>query len=252
MTAVEFTPWPKIARFNREIIITEKINGTNAAVQIVPLNQVDHIEHQDGEIQFFNDDKHVALVDDGEHMPHVVYAQSRTRFITPGNDNFGFAKWVADNAKALVETLGEGTHFGEWWGSGIQNSYGLPKGERRFSLFNTTRWGLDLHWQYDKSPVPGLRIVPVLYRGLLDQSEVDEALYQLEEDGSFASPGFEDPEGVVIFHTASNTLYKVTLKGDEAPKGPEAHAQDEEKPQPDDTADFEDWARIAAEARGKE
>jgi hypothetical protein len=215
---VEFEPWPKIARLNREIVITEKINGTNAAVRIVNAREIDSPIPDPNLIDLIHHDG----------STYGVYAQSRTRFVTPGQDNYGFARWVQDNAQGLYDTLGEGTHFGEWWGSGIQNSYGLPKGERRFSLFNTTRWGLDLHWQYDKSPVPGLRIVPVLYRGLLDLLEVHGVLHELRDYGSFASPGFEDPEGVVIFHTASNTLYKVTLKGDEAPKGPEAHAKDEQ------------------------
>lgn len=31
---LEFQPWPKIARLNRDIVITEKIDGTNAAVHI--------------------------------------------------------------------------------------------------------------------------------------------------------------------------------------------------------------------------
>jgi hypothetical protein len=228
MSGVEFEPWPKIARLNREIVITEKINGTNAAILIVPLNQVDHIEHEHGEIQFFDGDKHVAVVDDGEYMPWVVYAQSRTRFITPEQDNFGFAKWVQENAEGLVETLGEGRHYGEWWGSGIQNGYGAPKGERYFSLFNTARWMMIDPWERGNT-VPGLRRVPVLYTGPYDQLEILERLDTLDASGSVASPGFKDPEGIVIYHTAAREMFKVTIKGDEAPKGPEAHAKDEEK-----------------------
>jgi hypothetical protein len=33
-----------------------------------------------------------------------------------------------------------------------------------------------------------------------------------------AVPGFMRPEGVVIFHTASGTLYKKTVKDDHQPK----------------------------------
>ncbi len=37
--------------------------------------------------------------------------------------------------------------------------------------------------------------------------------------GSKAAPGFDNPEGVVVFHTANSSLFKVTLEGDEKPKG---------------------------------
>jgi len=37
--------------------------------------------------------------------------------------------------------------------------------------------------------------------------------------GSLASPGFMLPEGIVIYHKASKTLFKKTLKNDESPKG---------------------------------
>src|SRR5690606_13561404 len=103
MTA--FTEFPKIPRLNRNIIVTEKIDGTNASIFI-------------GE--------------DGEFL-----VGSRTRWITPEKDNFGFAAWAHENRDELMK-LGPGHHFGEWWGRGIQRGYGLN--ERRFSLFNTSRW----------------------------------------------------------------------------------------------------------------
>jgi len=214
---IEFTPWPKIARLNRDIIITEKINGTNAAVAITPVEDSEY-DSPAGVIR---------TVDVPAGRFHVG-AQSRTRLITPQQDNFGFAAWVREHAITLADTLGAGTHFGEWWGSGIQNGGGLPKGERRFSLFNTTRWDDPLSYWKDDS-VPGLRVVPTLYRGPFDQPRIEGVLNELSLNGSYASPGFMDPEGIVIFHTASNEMYKVTLKGDEAPKGPEAHANDEQK-----------------------
>jgi hypothetical protein len=176
----EFQPWPKIARLNRDITITEKIDGTNAAVII----------DTDG----------------------TVAAQSRKRLITPEDDNFGFARWVADNADRLAFTLGVGRHFGEWWGSGIQRGYGLVKGEKRFSLFNTARYA-------DLVDGSGLYVVPVLYQGPFSEGAIDEALDRLEFSGSVAAPGFMDPEGVVVFHSAAQQMFKVTIKGDEAPKG---------------------------------
>ena len=103
---IPFVEFPKMPRLSREIIVTEKIDGTNAQVYIG---------------------------DDG-----TILAGSRTRWITPENDNFGFAAWVRDNTDELLK-LGPGSHFGEWWGAGIQRRYGLN--EKRFSLFNVARWG---------------------------------------------------------------------------------------------------------------
>jgi hypothetical protein len=72
----------------------------------------------------------------------MMLAGSRSQYITPERDNHGFARWVQDDADELW-ALGEGRHFGEWWGSGIQRGYGLQKGEKRFSLFNVARWADD-------------------------------------------------------------------------------------------------------------
>lgn len=103
---MDFTPFPKIARLSREIIVTEKIDGTNSQIFI----------DEDGSI----------------------HAGSRNRWLSVDDDNFGFARWVSDHADELKQ-LGPGRHFGEWWGSGIQRRYGLN--EKRLSLFNVARWG---------------------------------------------------------------------------------------------------------------
>lgn len=178
VTEIQFEPWPKIARLNRDITVTEKIDGTNAAV---------------------------LILEDGR-----VAAQSRKRLITPEDDNYGFARWVAENAGALADTLGPGRHFGEWWGAGIQRRYGLD--HKRFSLFNTARYdGVEL-------AVDGLSVTPVLYQGPYDQSWINATLDGLAMYGSAAAPGFMDPEGIVVFHQAARQMFKVTIKGDEAPK----------------------------------
>lgn len=171
----EFVEFPKMARLSREIVITEKIDGTNAQV---------------------------AVLDDGR-----VIAGSRSRWITPEADNFGFAAWARDNEAALRE-LGPGNHFGEWWGAGIQRRYNLT--EKRFSLFNVARWG--------EARPACCNVVPVLYRGHFDMCAVVDALNDLRESGSRASPGFMKPEGVVVFHTAANLCFKKTLEKDEVPK----------------------------------
>lgn len=170
----EFVPFEKIARLRRDIVITEKIDGTNAAV---------------------------GVTEDGE-----VYAQSRTRIITPQADNFGFAAWVAEHEAKFRELLGPGLHFGEWWGKGIQRGYGLDR--RRFSLFNTARWYLQLE----------IGVVPVLYEGPFTQGAIDMALDELRYGGSVAAPGFKPAEGIVIFHKAAGRLFKVTLDNDAVPK----------------------------------
>lgn len=180
----EFTPFPKIARLNRDIIITEKIDGTNAAI---------------------------GVTEDGD-----VYAQSRSRVITPQADNFGFARWVYDHASELASMLGPGIHFGEWWGKGIQRGYGLES--KRFSLFNTAKWD-GLRDEFEQGTDGDLSVVPVLYEGLFDQDEINSWISGLWQFGSFAAPGFKQPEGIVIFHTAARTMFKVTLEKDEKPKG---------------------------------
>ena len=72
---VEFTEFPKMARLSREIIVTEKLDGTNAQV---------------------------LITEDGQ-----ILAGSRTRWITPQDDNFGFAAWVEANKEELLK-LGVG------------------------------------------------------------------------------------------------------------------------------------------------
>lgn len=175
---VEFEAFPKIARLFREVTITEKIDGTNAQI----------------------------IIDEDGH----VFAGSRSRLITPKDDNFGFAAWVDKNADDLRK-LGPGRHYGEWWGAGIQRRYGLT--ERRFSLFNTARWS-------DDSVRPACcHVVPVLYQGIMHTYAVDNAIQELRALGSKAAPGFMDPEGVIVWHEAARQYFKITCKNDEKPKG---------------------------------
>jgi hypothetical protein len=223
---IQFHAWPKIGRLNRDIIITEKLDGTNAAIGITA---------------------------DGR-----VYAQSRTRIITSQDDNAGFARWVEKHADLLREHLGEGLHFGEWWGVSIGRGYDLS--ERRFSLFNTKRWHSEvaglmaLAALRDKGAA--VYTVPVLYEGPWTgvfgyKNEAGEwhsttephdpewpaimgqenprprfapnfILEWLARVGSQAAPGFARPEGIVIYHRAGDTLFKVTIDKDEQWKGAQA------------------------------
>lgn len=193
---MDFKEFPKMSRLSREVIITEKIDGTNASVTIV-----------DAATDLDTDN---VLVTNGSLR---IRAGSRTKWITPGKttDNFGFARWVQENSNELFK-LGEGTHFGEWWGNGVGRGYGLPKGEKRFSLFNTYRWSDPLVRPKCCS------VVPVLYSGNFDTESIDTAIETLAKIGSIASPGFMKPEGIVIFHTAANMCFKKTILNDEIPK----------------------------------
>jgi RNA ligase len=225
---VEFKGFGKIARLNRDIVVTEKIDGTNAAIGIrlyaVGLSPDFVLPDHDDQVKFL--DRGGRDVN-GMVNYAVVYAQSRKRIITPESDNFGFAHWVYENAETLVHDLGEGLHFGEWWGSGIQRGYGLEKGDKRFSLFNVKRWydeclvdhaGDEVCYLPAYFKTPKLGVVPVLYRGPFVMMNINETLINLGLYGSQASPGFDMPEGVVVYHTAANQLFKVTLVGDETPK----------------------------------
>jgi RNA ligase len=187
----EFIPFRKIPRLSRDIIVTEKIDGTNAAVQIVPVSCRDDLGGS------------IATVYPPDSGPLAICAQSRNRFITPWNDNYGFAAWVKDNATELA-TLGVGCHFGEWWGSGIQRRYGLS--EKRFSLFNVSRWTDDVR--------PNCcSVVPTLYAGTFDEAMINGSLTHLLAHGSVAAPGFMSPEGIIVFHTASGQMFKKTALG---------------------------------------
>mgnify|MGYP001565881535 CR=1 FL=1 len=190
---MEFRPFPKIPRLSRECVITEKIDGTNASIYIEQVIS----------------DKIIPVLDGPSGMPFRILAASRTRFITPSDDNFGFAAWVQDHELELLE-LGPGHHFGEWWGKGIQRGYNQI--ERKFSLFNTAKWS-------DAGVRPACcGVVPVLHTGVFDSPVIEAVLEDLKITGSKAAPGYPYPEGVVVYHTAGNHLYKKTLDADGVPK----------------------------------
>jgi hypothetical protein len=204
-----FQAYPKTPRLFREAIITEKLDGTNSSVCIIP---------EDGY--------------DGTPLPAVasvngfhLLAGSRTRWITPGKttDNYGFAQWVFDNAEDLVN-LGPGRHFGEWWGQGIQRNYGLK--EKRFSLFNVDRWQDGATKTHPNGSVESLSprpkccdVVPVFWRGVFSEFDVQAAIAALRQRGSWAAPGFMNPEGIIVYHTAAQRCFKVLLENDDKAKG---------------------------------
>ena len=195
----EFVEFPKIARLSRDMVVTEKIDGTNASVII---------DHADLIADWSGSASTPWLARVGEFG---IAAGSRTRYVTPHADNFGWAAWVLAHADELVAGLGAGRHFGEWWGSGIQRGYGLTNGEKRFSLFNVAKW--------TEARPACCGVVPVLYQGEFSTEVVATHIERLRALGSVAAPGFMKPEGVVVFHTAGSVMFKKTVEKDEKPKG---------------------------------
>lgn len=144
----EFKEFAKIPRLNRDVVITEKIDGTNAQILIEVAETEDRGGTRAGAGKEPAGDE-IAVVqaidpDDATRgITYGVYAGSRSRWLKDdgkkGWDNYGFGAWVRDNAAALVRLFGPGRVFGEWWGAGVQRKYGLTG--KRFSLFNVSRYG---------------------------------------------------------------------------------------------------------------
>ena len=164
---VEFRPWGKTPR-NRggNVTITEKIDGTNACV----------------------------IVRDGK----LVGLQSRNRLIKPGDDNMGFAFWAVENAEGLAG-LGNGYHFGEWAGPGIQKNPHMLD-EKQFFLFNTFR-------PHDTLP-ECVQQVPVLYQGAGSRDMINLTMTSLWNSATTA--GYI-PEGVVIYYHDTRNFMKDTF-----------------------------------------
>src|SRR4051812_13145823 len=112
MSAVfHFEEWPKIPRYRANVVITEKIDGTNAQVTWFPITSGEDLDAVKA------DPYCLAIYPGAEKgdYPLALYAGSRTRWLTTDSkgDNFGFAKWVQEHSGELA-SLGEGRHFGEW------------------------------------------------------------------------------------------------------------------------------------------
>lgn len=249
---IGFEAFPKIARLCRECFVTEKIDGTNAQVFVW-----DEFAPDPEAVTPENPSPCAAMGAPPPGIPFLgrpglgqhVAAGSRNRWLTLENDNYGFAKWVAEHAAGLAQ-LGHGRHFGEWWGNGIQRGYGVL--DKRFSLFNVSRWNKAL-WDENEAarvireipvfaavrrnknqairsedapvarpfvPPPACcSVVPLLWRSTFDTQAISVVLRTLSQLGSQAAPGFMNPEGVVVYHAASRQLFKQTLERDSEPKG---------------------------------
>lgn len=122
---MNFLPWPDIGNFHNlrrtikqypeslegyskiRYLAKIKLDGTNAAVVVTP-----------------NGD---------------IYAQSRAKVITTGDDNMGFARWTESqkNAWSKLSLAGQDLIiFGEWSGQGIQKNVAVSKISKKiFAVF---------------------------------------------------------------------------------------------------------------------
>lgn len=188
---MDFNQFHKIFRLNRDFVITEKVDGTNASILWSATER----------------DEDLAL---GEFDGRWLYAASRTRWITPEDDNHGFARWVRDHAEDLAG-LGNGRHFGEWFGLGINRNYGLS--EKRFALF-------DQKWEDPWIRPECCTVVPVLgvANGYMLGNAAHGYLQMLRMRGSQMVPGFAQPEGIVMQHVQSGIRFKSLCFNDDMPK----------------------------------
>jgi hypothetical protein len=181
-----FQGFKKIPRLSREIVITEKIDGTCGLIYIDEENN--------------------------------LFIGSKNRWLDDHQDNHGFWHWAADNKEELLK-LGKSYHYGEFWGKGIQRGYNLQ--EKRFSLFNSGKWIKDrtiiLKEKQEYCP-ECCYVVPILYEGIFETETIELILEGLKRSGSCASRGFMNPEGIIIYHKAGNYYFKKTIENDEKGK----------------------------------
>jgi hypothetical protein len=197
MNELTFEPFPKLARLRRTCTITEKIDGTNAQI----------VFGADGELLVGSRKR--AIYPEGTQFN----AQGE---VIKGTDNFGFAAWVYANRDELFEFLGEGRHYGEWAGVGIQRGYHLD--HKRFFLFNSARFGPGRQEIPPSLRAKGLDVVPVLYEGEFTTDTVDNCMESLWATGSHVVSRLghgHDPEGVVVYHHALRSYFKVTYDYDD-------------------------------------
>lgn len=175
---MEFTKYSKTPRFTKNIVITEKTDGTNA-----------------------------QLIFDEER--NELRAGSRNRHVVVGDDNFGFASWLEENREILTKYFGHFNYpiYGEWWGRGIQRGYG--RNDKYFSIFRTGLFGKEMPEELTNI---GVQYVPILYEGPNLRDIIWDRFHHLKEFGSKAVPGYDDPEGICIFFKETNTVYKMTYE----------------------------------------
>ncbi len=172
---IEFKKFQKIGRGDAlpiMVTITEKIDGMNACV----------------------------VIKDGK----IVAVQSRNKFLN-ASDGTGLFEWAHNNSDELA-IMGDGYHYGEWAGPGIQkNRHGIEG--KNFFLFNTYRWG------GGKNPVC-CAVVPVLYEGELEATTIQRCMdYLMVNTVAQQTPAHPaNPEGIVVYYHFFDKYTKHTFK----------------------------------------
>lgn len=205
----EFKAYPKIPRLNKlQCSITEKLDGTNGIISIQPI-----IGDQQPEALAAG----AIAIEKIGFLPHAIFAGSRTRWLDPSKkdgDNYGFGKWVQEHSLSLALTLGPGTHYGEWWGQGIQRNY--DQQEKRFTLFNPWRYPNILPANSPDAGGELLDCVPILWMGSLEDLKDGLAkAHDILRFGSVAAPDFTNPEGFVV-HVGDRNYKVIVNEGDKA------------------------------------
>jgi hypothetical protein len=188
---MKFPAYPKTPRFNMGCIVTEKIDGTNALISIQPAPE--GVTPLEGHIGIFQ----------VNGIEYNIGAGSRKRWLTHDQDNFGFGRWVRENARELIELLGEGLHYGEWWGKGIQRGY--AQNGKRFSLFDGPGrypWAINEAEERQAVDVDDVKVsvVPLIYQGSLELvlEHLNDAEDYFMPHGSHAQKGYMKTEGLIV------------------------------------------------------
>lgn len=160
---MEFKSFSDIEKFKGvNLHITQKIHGSNAQILIYT--------KEDGTTD--------------------LMCGSRNRWVTPEQDNYGFAAFVNNYKQEFIDKLGLGRHYGEWAGPGINSGEGLT--EKHFILFDT-------HKNPPEKPLPpNTKVIPILYGGKFIEGKIEEVMEDLKTNGSKLVPNFMRPEGIVI------------------------------------------------------
>jgi len=194
----EFIKFPKIPHSNKEkVIVTEKLDGINGQIAIITAS-----------LAYYNYHKSIiiaveAIPEDPDNF-YMMLVGSHNRYITPEQDNFGFATWVKDNSEELFK-LGDGRHYGEWYGKGIQRGYGLE--DKRFALFDALRFGA-----HNPNTPKCCEVVTILESTSQEDLNLTHWLNVLHDSGSVHVEGFLQPEGVVATYIRSGSRVKRTLE----------------------------------------
>lgn len=115
-----FYPFPKIYQMRQAVKNLRKM-AMNRAVQQISFHGTPKIHGTNAGI----------VVANGK-----VTAQSRTRSLTPDNDNYQFATFVDQHADLLARVLPDNVvYYGEWCGNGIQKNVAVSQLSRRLVIF---------------------------------------------------------------------------------------------------------------------